>query len=99
MPAVPWTTQEQLNFLANEDEKWLAIKEGPTTLKSFYIRMANTFHQRWPVVPNKKELMEAGGDEAKAQEIAEANLLGVSTMIYSDSTPLTCAVACRRLVQ
>lgn len=87
MPAVPWTTQDQFDFLVQEDAKWLAIKEGSTTLKSFYIQTSNTFHQRWPVTPNPKELLAAEDDEVRAQKIAEENLLGVCTITFSGSTP------------
>lgn len=78
MPAPTWTTEEQEVFLTKEGLKLKFVKNGDTTLKSFYTRTANTFLTKWPVTVTEKILEEAGGDVDKARELAEAQIHSVS---------------------
>jgi hypothetical protein len=71
-----WTTQEQLEFLLAEDEKWSIIKAGTSSLGSFYVRTAETFLAKWPIDFGTKTSTEGEGEEArKAREVAEAEEL------------------------
>ena len=89
MPPLPWSTPEQLQFLKKEDAGWLAAKAGSGSLKSFYARTTNTFVQKWPAVPDKKNLEEAEGDAAVAQRLAVASVYSVSMMARLPPLPLT----------
>jgi len=80
-----WATRSQEAFLKEEDNKWALIKHGGTTLKSFYARTTTTFLSKWPVTPSAKILAEVGGDEDKAQELAEKKLLNVSVLACARS--------------
>ena len=88
MPAPKWATPEQLAFLIAEDQKWLTIKAGTTSLKSFYVRTANTFLEKWPeaAIPDKSLLKKAGDNAEKGKELAEDRLHDVSV----DSPSLGC---------
>lgn len=81
-----WATPEQLAFLVQEDEKWLLIKAGGTTLKGFYSRTTKTFLDRWQVTPDPAILEEAEGDEAVVQELVEKSLHKVSLPHYTKSS-------------
>ena len=81
------TTPEQLEFLENEDLRWRAIKEGSSTLKSFYARTAKTFLEKWPVTPDQETLKAADNDAVKAQAIAEEQIHKVSTRALNLLTP------------
>ena len=80
------STAEQLEFLENEDLKWEAIKLGATTLKSFYVRTAKTFLEKWPTTPDQETLKAAAGDVVKAQAMAEEQVHKVSSRALSTLT-------------
>ena len=69
MPSRGWATPEQTKFLIEEDARWAIAKHGEMTLKSFYIRTANTFHSKWPETPDEDTLQEAEGDAEKAEQL------------------------------
>lgn len=89
MAPSPWATPEQQRFLDEEDLKWETIKLDGTTLKSFYLNTTHTFLERWPIIPEKAILEEAGSDVVKARRLAEHQLYEVSILIYSTPRPLT----------
>jgi len=82
-----WTTPDQLEFLKTEDKSWAIIKAWSTTLKGFYTQTAKKFLERWPTEPDKILLAEAGGDVARAKQLAEEQLLGVRVMTCTTLTP------------
>ena len=48
MALLKWSTQEQLEFLTQEDSKWEITKAGMGTLKNFYARTSKAFLEKWP---------------------------------------------------
>ena len=78
MPVQKWTTQEQYDFLLAEDDKWPNVKVGNSLLKSFYIRTAKAFLEKWPIAPDAETLEEAGGNIEEANALVEAQLTKVS---------------------
>ena len=78
MPPSKKSTPEQLAFLETEDLKWKGVKEGEGTLKSFYIRTAQSYLEKWLVTVDDKALAAAEGDEAKAKATAEKAVHTVS---------------------
>ena len=81
MPAKRWATEEQLEFLTTKDSEWSTVKTGSSSLKGFYSRTTKTFLEKWPVTPDAETLEKAEGDPEKAKQLAEANLLKVSTLL------------------
>jgi hypothetical protein len=80
MPPHGWTTPDQLDFLIQEDSRWILAKNGDGTLKSFYTRTTDAFLSKWPGVPDEQTLKEAEGDLAKSQELVKDQIHKVCSM-------------------
>lgn len=89
MPAPKWTTPEQLQFLLAEDEKWLNVKAGNSSLRGFYVRTAQKFLEKWPMDPDTETLTLTKGDIEEAKKSVEAQLVKVSLIPLQLYDPLT----------